>query len=718
MKKILILNIFLAILLASLPCRAELIWGDHFDQEPDFVCTSGGVNGLNAIDGGKDYEDCSCDHTANTEIRIEDGLGYGLSGKGLKYRFDNSGGSTQTCQLRVRDAGTYEHLYWGFRLKIPDQPIGGNDASLKMSRFYADESIIPGINLASGEFYLFWQAASRLGWSSWPKVNLHTVPDSEWHSYVQEFSVGAISDGDSDFFDGSGIYRLWADSTLVFERTNIDWGNFNASSFSWPAGYLSENVENLNGNYNGGVHDIHFDDVVWATTKQEVDAFLGTEVSNAFPASSQAPEISDFLSNPSHTYYCSPTGSNETGDGSIGNPWLDLIGAGSGGAGNAAAPGDLIYFRGGAYPAYPLVNFSRSQNMLSVGGNAENPIVISNYPGEIVTYSDDIIWSMTLDGNFQKLIGTKVGNEYGIQVTGGISVRADNVQISGVEFIEGTYDVSGTGGNPAMLSVPLNDGCNHLKISHNFFHDSENKGPDNRMAAIRFFTTSNAIVEYNIFKDNSELGDSACIGFKDRTTNAIVRHNKFVNDFSGVQYFTQGDTHNGLAVYGNLFYDVDYPFSFRNETGPGIRIYDNVALAIPAEGAFFYYLNADSVVGDPNDRGEYYNNVIEGACFQKGWHANSNNLSNLPSFFDYNLYSDSDNINIPSGWIIPSDYNLHSVVQSGAITYNTLTMTAAAFSNYAGLNAGRNGGNIGGFEFSSIESDTTPPSQPTGLQVS
>ncbi len=172
-------------------------------------------------------------------------------------------------------------------------------------------------------------------------------------------------------------------------------------------------------------------------------------VSDPFPKSTAPPSVADFLPSPAHTYYCSPTGSNSTGNGSIGNPWLDLIGANG-----RVVAGDLIYFRGGQYPTYSYVNFSRSQNILSVNGNVTSPIVITNYPGEIVVYnSTNTTWCMTLDGDHQKLIGTKVGDSYGIQITGGISIRADYCRVSGVEFKEGTTNGGPIGLPPAVGSA-------------------------------------------------------------------------------------------------------------------------------------------------------------------------------------------------------------------------------------------------------------------------
>jgi len=68
--------------------------------------------------------------------------------------------------------------------------------------------------------------------------------------------------------------------------------------------------------------------------------------SDPFPAYKEAPQYTTYFSDgdPNHTYYCSPSGSNSAGNGSISNPWFDLRGA----QGTVQA-GDLILFRGGTY---------------------------------------------------------------------------------------------------------------------------------------------------------------------------------------------------------------------------------------------------------------------------------------------------------------------------------------------------------------------------------
>jgi hypothetical protein len=418
--------------------------------------------------------------------------------------------------------------------------------------------------------------------------------------------------------------------------------------------------------------------------------------SDAFPPSSDPPEVADYLPSPNNTYYCATTGNNSTGDGSIENPWIDLIGA----SGTVAA-GDLIYFRGGTYPAYSSANFSYSQNRLSTNGTLQNPIVITNYPGEVAQWNSvDTIWSLTLDGDYQKFIGSKVGSSYGIKIVGGLSVRGDNCQVSGVEFVGGTSN--GGDGNPAMLSVPLQDGVDNLLISHNYFHDSEFQTLNERMVCVRFFTTSNLIIEYNLFEDNSELYQGGCVYFKDQTDDATIRYNKFINSEGGISYSVQGNHFEGLEAYGNLSYDCKWFIYFINDLGDNdeINIFNNVILSLTS--SFLHYLNTDNQSWD--EHGDIYDNIVDGPAAEEGWHENSSDLKNLPDLYDYNLWYASADRTAPSGWSWPSGYFTNAITANDAVTYNPTTKTATVADDYAGLGKGRYGGNIGGFTFNTTTS--------------
>lgn len=480
--------------------------------------------------------------------------------------------------------------------------------------------------------------------------------------------------------------------------------------------------------------------------------------SDSFPPTSTPPAVLDFFSGaPENIYYCAPNGDNSTGDGSIGNPWYDLRGAQG-----SIQPGDVVYFRGGDYTRIPKkYNSNYSLNSLTIDGTAADPIVISNYPGEQVNYSaplwqadgtyneedrvtyaadknrlytciqdgtthppDDPTygvdgtsphwertrWCMSLWGKHQKLLGTRIGDAYGIVIYGGVSVDEDYNQVSGVEFIKGAAYPDG---NPAMLSITMDDDIVNAVFSHNYFHDSlhpVDSGPGARMVAIKQFESTNLLIEYNLFENNQDLYGNGVIQLKGSPENITIRYNKFINNSGGISYVAQGDHHSGLLVYGNLFYNNGPCFRYSNEWGPGFRFYNNVALHIPGGEAFFYYLHGDPL-GDGTDYGEYYNNVICGDGFEKGWHTNSGDLSHMPNLFDYNLWCDSSSQNGESEWggsFASLAYHHHSLVASNAITYDPGTKTVTVSDDYAGRGRGRYGDTIGGFTFESVRTPGVP----------
>ncbi len=431
-------------------------------------------------------------------------------------------------------------------------------------------------------------------------------------------------------------------------------------------------------------------------------ATLSFAASDTFPPSATRPIVSDFLPTPNNIYYCSPSGSNTTGDGSINNPWVDFIGANSN-----VGPGDVIYLRGGTYPAYPLVNFSRSQNNLTADGTSVLPIVITNYPGEIARWnSTDTTWSLTLGGDYQKLIGTMVGGSYGIQITGGASIHEGNyIQVSNIEFIGGTSN--GGDLNPAMLADPL-AGFTQTGtiISHNYFHDSAWAISQHRMAALKFFHNRNTIIEYNLFENNDQLY-RGCIEFKDDLFDAIVRYNKFINSKAAVSWGVQGDQTEGLDIYNNLSYGTDYFINFQNDHGNDdeINVYNNIALDLVA---FIYYLNNDNQTW--SEPWNIYNNIIDGSAIEPGWSTNSNDMRNMPDYYNYNLWFSSSDRTAPSGWSWPSNFFTNDVISNDIVTYNSSTYTVTVPDTYSAMTAGRYNDTIGGLTWDGpTNTILTPP---------
>ena len=428
----------------------------------------------------------------------------------------------------------------------------------------------------------------------------------------------------------------------------------------------------------------------------------GSDSSNAFPAFAARPTLDDFTAT-TDTFYCDPGGDNSTGTGLIGAPWQDLAGATTGGAGSPVAPGDLIYFRHGtgADTLYPLGagrNFAESDNNLTIDGTKANPIMISNYPGEIARWENaEDHWSMTLGGKYQKLIGTMVGAEYGIQIIGGMTFLEDNIQVSNVEISVGTYN--GGDGNPSMLAQMVQIGIDTTIISHNYFHDSAHPPEVAKMSVIRMFISHVVTIQYNLFENNLNLTDGGVVYFKDHVGSADVSYNKFIGNKEGVLYYAQNnDDHrpDSILVHDNLYFDVDTPVGFRGPEGASsLYVYRNVC--ITTDGFFRYNFSGS---GSNGDTGKFSDNFINGNAFEKGFLATADSLGFFPHFWEYNMYEAAGNQNDPFTLGLPAGvYDNSTVGPTGEVVYNPVTMTVRAPNDYAGKTAGEGGGIIGGFVY-------------------
>lgn len=84
-----------------------------------------------------------------------------------------------------------------------------------------------------------------------------------------------------------------------------------------------------------------------------------------------APDIGAYETNSNNVYYLSPSGSDQFGTGTEGNPWFTIERAWS-----ELVAGDIIYMRGGTY------YYNKTQNLRAVSGTSDNYTRLWNYPGE------------------------------------------------------------------------------------------------------------------------------------------------------------------------------------------------------------------------------------------------------------------------------------------------------------------------------------------------
>ena len=191
---------------------------------------------------------------------------YGHTGKGFRFSMDNSGGTTQESNMfGGGTAFTATSLFWGFWHKM-DQVIV-QSVPLKMTRFYASEaenvSIIP--EWYGSQWNFFYD-----GTNHFVSTENFELADTNWHKYVMEFQRGNNTN--------DGVIRMWVDDVLVYEDTAVDW-NDTGTVFAYDLFPMIQG--NLSGSYSGGAFNTFFDDFIFASTKAEVESFLGAAPSDS-----------------------------------------------------------------------------------------------------------------------------------------------------------------------------------------------------------------------------------------------------------------------------------------------------------------------------------------------------------------------------------------------------------------------------------------------------
>ena len=168
------------------------------------------------------------------------------------------------------------------------------------------------------------------------------------------------------------------------------------------------------------------------------------------------------------TLYVSPSGS-DSNPGTLSSPWQTAQRAFS-----AAAPGDVICFRGGTYPQYqtpPTYN-----QTMSASGTAANPITVQNYPGEVALIQGSthvtgsyITFKGTITGPGTCMNGSPCGLRFegstgyvlgGFVICCATSTNPHNIISDHLEIFHGTYH--------AGYYV---EGCDH-QLTNSYIHDN------------------------------------------------------------------------------------------------------------------------------------------------------------------------------------------------------------------------------------------------------
>ncbi len=135
---------------------------------------------------------------------------------------------------------------------------------------------------------------------------------------------------------------------------------------------------------------------------------------------------------PVNTYFIAPDGNDNTGDGTIDNPWHNLQFVV-----NKAQPGDHIVCRGGTY--HPSANSDGKYTVrISTSGTAEAPIVIRNYEDEKPVFDFEDQLKAQLIGSRGVLLTGNYWWLFGLHIThaadNGIKLEGSHNRIERCEF--------------------------------------------------------------------------------------------------------------------------------------------------------------------------------------------------------------------------------------------------------------------------------------------
>ncbi|ACM21305.1 hypothetical protein Geob_2962 [Geotalea daltonii FRC-32] len=282
-KKVTTLFLSVLCLFAVSSANAMIIVADHFNMDKDWSgITDEATKGITSTDAsGNKWASLG----ANYPVVINQESAYGDAGRGLRFQVaPGSGTTTIGCEM-----GGYPQTPWqgrsqyiGYYSKLSDNSNWGSKGStLKMLRFNMEKNdVIP--ELVGGAYSVF------IGTSN--VFNGIYRPDNNWHKYLWEFtaqSSSAVADG---------VIRLWVDDVVVWERTNVKWNDYgtinNGTYFNYGyngSWYFFFIQGNLSATYNGPTKYMYWDDYIIATTKEEVDKFIGTSGTSSTPAAPVEP---------------------------------------------------------------------------------------------------------------------------------------------------------------------------------------------------------------------------------------------------------------------------------------------------------------------------------------------------------------------------------------------------------------------------------------------
>jgi parallel beta-helix repeat protein len=276
------------------------------------------------------------------------------------------------------------------------------------------------------------------------------------------------------------------------------------------------------------------------------------------------------LSNPTgHDYFLSPTG-NDSGPGTLAQPWLTLSAAAS-----KMSPGDVLYLRGGTYWGAASIH---------VSGTASAAIVFTSYPGERALInnptSSKLNDTLSVYGAYLTFDHLTFSDQHKVGQAVALAYGSHDNTVSNCEVYGGQGSgIIVSGDNNLIVNNLIHDNGTHVSRDHGIYLEGANN-------TIR----GNTI--YNNFTFGIQLYNGyGRIAGGNLIERNYVYHNGFGSAAGGFNYnaaiiLATGQP-NTIVRYNILCNNAQYGLYANDSTVTGNQVVSNVSCDNPS-GGFFY----------------------------------------------------------------------------------------------------------------------------------
>jgi hypothetical protein len=375
--------------------------------------------------------------------------------------------------------------------------------------------------------------------------------------------------------------------------------------------------------------------------------------------------------------YVDVNAADDTGDGSIGDPYQDL-GATLFSSSTRVGSGDVIVIRGGTYN---LTSKLRTPGLVATPRTLQSErVVVQNYPGEhVILDGTNIAWSQPGTISFREaVIATESQTSY--DIIEGLDIRNS---LKSAIILKGDHsEAKNCRTNRTGASSILTTGTDACIIDNNEVIEGVYLGQEEMITATG---TTNTVISNNYVHDignDNAHNNGIGIDIKDGCTGARVFGNRVHNTKIVGIYIDARGASNDIEIYNNEVYNIDansWPLNHgivvADETPDGvtassnIKVYNNLMYNTGTNGIAIGWTGFD---GEYYQNCQFVNNTIYDTIYGISLYTTSIDGGTTPNpstgiYISNNImYNQSGQSIASSGIVNYSSYTVDTNIMSGA----------------------------------------------------